>query len=127
MPENWFDRFVPRRFQTTRAMRRLSEKVEGLVVQNAESLRWAMLQDLDRAFMRLSSSLDESLEEMICATKGAIQVANDKRRLQANTIPEEASRLRATASELEVLIRDLTGTEPRRTSHDVSPQEGGSL
>lgn len=112
MPENWLDHFLPKRFRKMRAARRLSEKIEGLVIQNVENLRWATLQNLDRTFTRLEARLDECLEETISATKGAIQSANAKRTAQTDSVSAEVSRLRATASELEFLIAELTGSEP---------------
>jgi GTPase SAR1 family protein len=103
VPENWFDRFLPGNPRRQRAMRRLSEKVEALVMHNVENLRWATLRNLDRAFMHFAASLDECLEETIAATQGAIQAACARREQQAGPLAEETTRLRAKVQELENL------------------------
>lgn len=107
-PENWLDRFLPAPLRQQRAMKRLSRMVEDLVMHNVENLRWATLQNIDRAFMRFSSRLDECLEETIAGTKGAIQAAVVKREQQTEHIAEEVARLGKAIQSLEMMKTALS-------------------
>jgi len=100
---------LPSSLRKIRAVRRLSERVEDLVMHNVENLRWATLQNLDRAFVRFARLLDESFEETITATNGAIRAACSKREQQADVIAEEVTRLKATVVKLESLRVEMKG------------------
>lgn len=101
MPENWLDRALPPAVRRSRAMKRLSQRIEDLLLHNVENLRWATVQNLDRAFVRFARLLDESLEEAIAATKGAIEAASSEREQQADAIEREMGRLKQAIDELE--------------------------
>ena len=91
IPENWFDYFLPRNIRRKRAFARLSEKLDRLVMHNVENLRWATLQNLNRAFMRFSLRIDECMEETLASTKGAIETAARKRAEHADVIADEVA------------------------------------
>ena len=43
LPENWFDRLLPQRLSRALSMKRLSGKIESLVMHNVENVRWAAI------------------------------------------------------------------------------------
>lgn len=107
MPKNWLDLVLPGTLRRKRAAQRISEKINALVIHNVENLRWAALQNLNLAFMRFATALDECLDETISATKGAILAACEKREQQADVLADESSRITAKAVELENLRSDM--------------------
>lgn len=82
-------------------------------MHNVENLRWAMLQNIDRAFARFGRELRESLDDTIAATKGAIQAACAKREERAEAIAEETAALRRQEKALDALAAALGGGQAR--------------
>jgi len=107
LPENWFDRLLPQRFSRARSIKRLSRKIELLVMHNVENVRWAAIKNINRAFARFSSDLEKYLEETVAATKGAIHAACAKRDEQEESIAMETVKFRCRIEELEHLLSDL--------------------
>jgi GTPase SAR1 family protein len=108
VPEGQLDVLLPKSLRRSRAMKRLSEKIDALVVHNVENLRWATLRNLDRAFIRFGTNIDEWLEETISATKGAIEAAYQKREQQAGQLEEEKARLKTIITDIEELKTALS-------------------
>jgi hypothetical protein len=100
IPENLFDRFLPGAVRRRRIKKRLAEDIETLAVRNVENVRWATLQNLEDAFRRFGSELDDRLKEIIDATRGAIESAHLRRRGSLATIEPELQRLKDTESAL---------------------------
>lgn len=107
IPEGFFDRFLPLPWRRRRMWKRLSARIEDLVVRNVENLRWSTLQNLDTSFRRFASELDERLRLTMEATRGAIHAALEKRRTHSESVAGEVSRLRALLAELEQISSSL--------------------
>lgn len=82
----------------------MQEDLESLVLANVENLRWATLQNLDRAFRNFSSLLDKRMSDTIQATHGAIQAACTKRSEQSDAVAAELARLAEAAGKIEDLM-----------------------
>ncbi len=100
VPEGFFDRFLPAVARQRRIQKRLAADTETLAVRNVENVRWAALRNLDDAFRRFGSKLDEQLKKTIEATRGAIQSAHLRRKGNLETVDSELQRLQAKESEL---------------------------
>jgi hypothetical protein len=100
VPEGFLDRFLPPELRKHRLQKRLDEEVETLVTRNVENIRWATLRNLDDAFRRFSSTLDEGLKETAEATLGAMRAAQLRREHSEDTIQPELERLEKKAADL---------------------------
>lgn len=101
IPENLMLQMLPPKVRRTRIRKRLEEDLESLVQANVENLRWATLQNLDRAFRNFSTLLDERMSDTIQATHGAIQAACTKRSEQSEAVAAELARLAEAAEKIE--------------------------
>ncbi len=80
LPEGSLDRLLPARQRRRRLEKRWYSQVQALVEQNAETLRWEILQGLKKAFWSYRSSLDKRLSDTLYATHGAIRSALQRRK-----------------------------------------------
>lgn len=101
-------RLLPAQVRQAKAIRRLTQQINDLVVHNVENLRWAILQNLDLAFRRFGSSLDQRLQETVSATLGAMQSAQLKRRKQTENLAPQVAQLQATINNLNQIRAQLT-------------------
>jgi GTPase Era involved in 16S rRNA processing len=102
-----FQRFVDRTLSANvrkrRILRRLSEQIESLIMQNVESLRWAVFQSIDHTFVYFGTTLDERLADTIAATHGAIKAALHKRQEHTESVAREISGLELAAEKIRTL------------------------
>ena len=75
VPEGAMDTLLPASIRISRLRKRLSRQIDTLVRHNVENLRWATKQNLNDAFLRFASTLDQRFQETIEATHGAIRAA----------------------------------------------------
>lgn len=104
IPEGTFDRLIPVHMRRSKIRKRVSEELETLVIQNVENMRWATLQNLDKAFRMFGADLDERLRDTTIATHGAIQAACTRRKEQSEEISEELERFKIAADRLENIM-----------------------
>jgi tRNA U34 5-carboxymethylaminomethyl modifying GTPase MnmE/TrmE len=107
VPEEVIDRLLPAKARKTRLKKRLVRQVEALTRQNVENLRWATLQNLNDAFQRFATILDQRFEETINATHGAIRAAYLKRKEHTESIDENLRRLSLAADELHKIRSEI--------------------
>jgi predicted RecB family endonuclease len=107
IPVGAVDWLLPGSLKRTVTVRRLMKQVEDLVVHNVENLRWATLQNLDRAFRRFTSALDRRLAETIAATHGAVKAAVQRRQEHSDEIDGDLSKLESSLEELAGYHEDL--------------------
>lgn len=107
LPEETINRFLPARVRMRRVKKRTLSDIETLAVHNVENIRWATLQNLDQAFRRYASTLDERLAQVVEATRGAIQAAHLRRKQSAQTAQPEVERLEQKGAELTSLEESL--------------------
>ena len=125
VPEGFLDRFLPPELRKHRLQKRLNEEVETLVTRNVENIRWATLRNLDDAFRRFSSTLDERLTETAEATRGAMRATQLRRERSEDTIQLELERLENKAADLmsieSALIKfaDSKAAEPNEPGRSV--------
>jgi len=100
IPLGAFDFLLPGPMKRSVTQRRLMKQMEDLVVHNVENLRWATLQNLDRAFRRFTSALEDRLAETIEATHGAVKMAITKRRDHSEEIEGELTALERSLKKL---------------------------
>jgi ribosome biogenesis GTPase A len=100
IPEGFVDRFLSAGVRYRRIRHRLLEDVAALSLHNVENVRWAMLRNLDDAFRRFASELNDRLKETIEATRGAIQSAHLRRNENLQTVEPELRRLKEKESEV---------------------------
>jgi len=101
LPESFWDRLLPYGMRKSRAFRRMRERIEVLVAENVENVRWPTLQQLQKSFREFGNDLDARLQEAMAATMGAIRAVLEKRKSQAATIECETERLEHSIEELE--------------------------
>jgi len=107
LPEGFWDRLLPYGMRKSRAVRRMRERIEVLVAENVENVRWPTLQNLIKSFREFGNALDARLEEAVSATMGAIEAAYERRKSESAAVESETARLERSTSELEQLDEDL--------------------
>lgn len=114
VPEGFFDRLLPAAVRRRRLQVRFAAKIEALVVENVENLRWTLLQEIGRSFRRFRRELEEGLSDAVAAIRGAIQAASARRREHSETVAEEVARLGGLLDEIEALEQRLGSAEADR-------------
>jgi len=107
LPEGFWDRLLPYGMRKSRAVRRMRERIEVLVAENVENVRWPTLQNLMKSFREFGEALDVRLEEAVSATMGAIKAAYEKRKNQSAAVESETARLERDLAKLEQIEKDL--------------------
>ncbi len=110
IPAGAFDPLLPARWRRARMIKRLTELIHTLVRHNVENLRWATLQNLEKAFYRFEAELTEQLQEAIAATHGAVQASLRLRREHSEKVAQELERMSAARSALDGLKQQLIST-----------------
>ena len=118
VPEGFLDHFLPAVARQRRIQKRLADDIDTLSVRNVENVRWATLRNLDDAFRRFGSELDEQLKKTIEATQGAIQSAHLRRKGNLETVDTELQRLRVKESELAEMEESLVQFAASREKND---------
>jgi len=107
LPECFWDRLLPHGMRKSRAIRRMRERIEVLVAENVENVRWPTLQNLQKSFREFGNALDARLGEAVSATKGAIDAAYEKRKTQSAAVDPETARLECDIAKLKQIDEDL--------------------
>jgi len=107
-----FDWILPAGLKRSLILKRLMGHLEDLVIHNVENLRWATLQNLDHAFRKFISDLDDGLSETISATHGAIEAVIEHRKNHAENIAEEMSQLESSIENMTTLEKALRNFTP---------------
>lgn len=107
LPESFWDRLLPLSVRRVRALARMRERIETLVAENVENVRWPTLLNLQKAFRDVSSDLDARLEEAVSATTGAIETAHRRRTAQSELVAAEMELQESRIAELEKLGSEL--------------------
>ncbi len=67
------DKMLPAKIRKQRILKRMTGKINELVIYNVENIRWSIYQSIDQNFRIFSNTLEEKLNNSIEATKGAIE------------------------------------------------------
>ncbi len=112
MADGVLDRFLPTASRTARSRARLASEIDELVQRNVENLRWATLQNLDRAFRRFEGWFDDRLADGIDATRGAIEAALTQRRHYADRARNELMQLHQASRSLSAVRQEVATALP---------------
>lgn len=107
IPPGAFDRFLPAPTRQARLKQRLSDETAAILSRNVENLRWATRQNLEEAFRRFGSELDERLSQSLAATHGAMAAALTRRQPHAAQVAAEIETIQAacvTLAEIEAAL-----------------------
>jgi GTPase Era involved in 16S rRNA processing len=107
VPPDAMDRLFPVSVRRKRVHSRLLKEIETVVIRNVENLRWATLQNLEDAFRRFGSELDERLEASLVATRGAMNVALNRRTQHSEAIATAIADGQTASSRLLAIERRL--------------------
>jgi hypothetical protein len=107
LPEGFWDRFLPAAMRRRRLLARMKERVEVLVAENVENVRWPTLQNLDRSIREFGEELDRRLEEAVRATIGAIEAGRSRRLEQTGRWQQELQRVEGHLNEVQSLIQKI--------------------
>ncbi len=83
------------------------QRMEGLVRRNVENIRWSMLQNLNISIAGFARRVRERLDETVAATKGAMDVAHERRNAQDDNVDPEIDRIRQRMKELDEMKSGL--------------------
>jgi len=107
LPESFWDKLLPLGLRRARALARIRDRIETLVAENVENVRWPTLLNLQKAFRDLGADLDARLEEAVAATTGAIEAAYRRRAEQSELVAAEMELQESRVCELERLGSEL--------------------
>jgi len=102
-PSHVLDHLVPLKRRRARVYSRMMQRVNEMVIRNAENLRWAILRGISDTIVRAEARLDESLKEAVAATKGVIEDVLARRRDRLLESQAELSALGGLANELRMI------------------------
>ncbi len=108
-PSRLIDRLLPTNLRQSRLRARMIRHADGLIVRNAENLRWAILRGLDDTFRKATAQFEERLDEAIRATRDVIRDALTRRRDQSFAIQPEIDRLVEASASIASLRQELHG------------------
>jgi hypothetical protein len=108
-PEGFFDGFLPSAVRKRRVLKRADEKINSLVVQNVENVRWSTLQILNDSFRNFGEMIDRKLAEAVAGTKEAIDAAYLQRKERSELVESELKRLDALKNQL-ISVSDRLGS-----------------
>lgn len=99
LPKDLFFKFAPARIKHSIIAKQLTKQIEALVLHNVENLRWATLQNVNQAFLRFSSGLEDLLQATIAATQGAIKAARARRLEHSDAIALEIEKIQLLSAD----------------------------
>lgn len=95
------------RIRRSRAIRRLYEQIEAIVMQNVENVRWPTLQNLEDTFRKFASHIEERYHEAAVATRDAIGIAYSQRKEHADEVEADIELLEFVQRRLEEIQKKL--------------------
>jgi hypothetical protein len=98
---------LPEGARRRRLEARFHGKIDALVAQNVETLRWTLLQELRRSFLRFRRTLEDGLTDAIAVTRDAIEAASVRRQQQSEAVSQEIAARRAHLRGIEEVERAL--------------------
>jgi len=123
LPPEVIDRFLPEWWRLRRIRQRLLERVDKLVMNNVENLRWKLFQGVEDAIRKYSTEVNRRLQDTITSTHGAIAAAREQRQNQSQQTAIQKERLQRIAhplvelqSQLTRMLTDLTTSPMDKTT-----------
>jgi len=101
------DGLLPETLRKTRSRKRLLAELDAAVGRNVENLRWATRQNVETAFRRFGTALDEQLEATLAATQGAMAVVLERRKREGERVDSELEPRRQAAARFDAITESL--------------------
>jgi len=106
-PEGFWDGLLPGAIRRRRILKRTDEKIDSLVVQNVENVRWSTYQILNDTFRNFADMIDKRLAEAVAATREAIEAAYTQRKERAKSVESELAKMDGLKNRLVALSNEL--------------------
>jgi GTPase Era involved in 16S rRNA processing len=108
-------RFMPCGIRKKRASDQLTANTDKAVLRNLANLDWAIRQNLEDAFRRFESSLDEQLGRALAATRQAMHIAIERRTARVEEVDKYVKDSANSVASLSDILRQLQiiGSDPR--------------
>jgi GTPase Era involved in 16S rRNA processing len=100
-------RFMPESIRKKRASDQLAADTDKAVLRNLANLDWAVRQNLEDAFRRFESSLDEQLGRALAATREAMRIAIERRTARAEEMEDYVRDSTRSVESLTNILREL--------------------
>lgn len=107
IPVGSLARFIPESIRKKRASGQLAADTEKAVLRNLANLDWAVRQNLEDAFRRFESSLDEQLGRALAATREAMRIAIERRTARAEEMEDYIKDSGRSVESLSNILREL--------------------
>ena len=105
IPKTIVGSVLPAKLQQSMTRKQYTERVEKLVINNVENLRWTALQAMDHLFRTFGTTLDERMQAAIVSTHSALQAVRDKRSDPTHSLLPEITRMQDIKVKLEIVKR----------------------
>ncbi len=100
-------RLLPKAVCDKRRRRRLRADCEAAVLRNVANLDWAIRQNVDDAFRRFETSLDEQLGRALEATRQALHIALERRGAWAEKMDADIEELTRGIAALSSILEEI--------------------
>jgi tRNA U34 5-carboxymethylaminomethyl modifying GTPase MnmE/TrmE len=100
-------------------LKSIDQRRDDLARRNVENIRWSTIQNINISFARFASRIKERLGQTVAATKGAMDVAQERRQSNSGNIEEELSQISKRISNLESVRKELAGAASRSAQPDT--------
>jgi hypothetical protein len=107
IPKTIVGSVLPAKKQRTMIRKHYSEKIDKLVINNVENLRWSALKHVDHLFRTFGTIFDQRLQATIDSTYGALQGVWDKRSGHTRPLLPEITKLQDIKVKLEKIKRKI--------------------
>lgn len=114
LPTRLVNRILPTKTRQARQVKEYTAKIQTLVANNVENLRWATLQNLRQAYRLFTADLDSRLEEIAAVTKGTVVMTIRLRQQQTRSFQAEMADLKERINNLTDLRQRLEELLPKR-------------
>ncbi len=101
------DKMLPNRIRKQRILKRMTNKINELVIYNVENIRWSIYQSIDQNFRIFTNTLEEKIDSSISATKGAIEKSLEMVRNHSEKQREVLEKLKGLNEKIEGLKREI--------------------
>lgn len=109
VPEDFFDRVLPRKIRIKRITERLVRQADYLALTNVENLRWNTRLNMDETFRKFSREFDERFDSAVEATEKALSAALKWREDNEDSIDRQAGEIGTRINDLKSIIDRLKG------------------
>ncbi|MFO7766417.1 MAG: dynamin family protein [Pelovirga sp.] len=107
-------KLMTKRFRHRRTVQRLRDQTHKLLNENTEQINWALRRGLDESFRRFGFQLDEQLDNVIAATRAAMDIALQQKSSRQQQLEEQIKVLEGAINDLQFLAGECSQEEKQR-------------